>query len=433
MINRFLMASLAFTLHNGVNAITIQDLFTQGTQALQQGNIDRAVNSFKAIIDTNPQVTSAQYNLAYTYKIMGHPECAIPLYQNILEQQPDHDAAHLGLAFAYLSNGDYTHGWRAHEWNLKKQGKYAPELRALLADNALAGKTILLTPEGGLGDTIQFFRYGEKLKALGARVIAYVQNPLKQLLSHSPCFDVIISKDDPMPSHDARITYMSLPAALYDTEEEIKKNAVPYIFPDPALVEQWGPIIDAAARSESLSSQALSSEPLHAGPLHAQPFNVGLCWQADVFNDSSRLPIARRGIPLAAFDQLKKILHVQFYSIQKREGLDQLNTVAPDFPLHTFDDATFDEIHGPFMDTAAVIAHLDLVITIDSAIAHLAGAMGKPVFLLLPYVTDWRWLAGRTDSPWYPTMRIFRQPIPFDWAPVIDDVTQALADAAGMK
>jgi len=105
---------------------------------------------------------------------------------------------------------------------------------------------------------------------------------------------------------------------------------------------------------------------------------------------------------------------LQFYSFQKYDGVEQLKTIAPDFPLHIFDD-DFDKKHGSFMDTAAVMEHMDLIITVDTAIAHLAGALGRPVWLLLPYSTDWRWIVNRTDSPWYPTMRIFKQPAPFDW------------------
>jgi hypothetical protein len=408
---------------SGGSGETLQALFNYGTQAISAGDPETAIIAFNKILAANPDIVSARYNLAYTYKIMGHPDQAIPLYQEILAQQPDHESARLGLAFAYLSNGDYMQGWRAHEWNLKKQGKFAPELRALLASNSLAGHTVLLVPEGGLGDTLQFFKYGKKLKDLGATVIALVQAPLKQLLSRSASsycqtgsgtdldfsVDIVINKLDPIPAHHARITYMSLPATLYLTESELAHNT-PYIFPDPELLNYWATHIDPTK------------------------FNIGLCWQADVYNDSSRLTMARRGIPLAAFDQLKNACatvsgsQIQFYSIQKREGLDQLAALAPDFPLHIFDDTVFDEDHGPFMDTAALISHLDLVITIDSAVAHLAGALGKPVWLLLPYVTDWRWLAHRQDSPWYPTMRIFQQPAPFDWNSVIKEVHAALAN-----
>jgi hypothetical protein len=135
--------------------------------------------------------------------------------------------------------------------------------------------------------------------------------------------------------------------------------------------------------------------------------------------------MARRGIPLSKLFPLKDIPRVDFFCLQKKEGLEQLCNIPADFIFHIFEN-NFDEDHGSFMDTAAVMQHLDLVITIDSAIAHLAGAMGKRVWLLLPYSTDWRWIAGRTDSPWYPTMRIFKQPRPFDWDSVAQQVHTAL-------
>ena len=182
-------------------------------------------------------------------------------------------------------------------------------------------------------------------------------------------------------------------------EHEIPQN-IPYITPDPERVSYW---------HEKLKTD--------------HNFKVGICWQPSIHNDVSRLPIARRGIPLSQFYTLASTPGVSVYSLQCIEGLEQLEHVPEHVTIHTFDE-TFDKKHGPFMDTAAVIKQMDLVISADTATAHIAGAMGCPVWLLLAYVTDWRWLIKRSDNPWYPTMRIFKQPEPFDWDSMMQELHQ---------
>ena len=197
---------------------------------------------------------------------------------------------------------------------------------------------------------------------------------------------------------------MSLPAIL-ELQEPQMAITVPYIFPAKQLVDYWG---------------------IKLG--NDQHFKIGLCWQADTVNDSRRLPISRRSIPWTKLAVLGAIPNINFYSLQMKDARNtediqgQLNIIS------LGDD--FDTSHGAFMDTAAVMAHMDLILTVDTAIAHLAGAMGKPVWLMLPYQTDWRWIANRTDSPWYPSMRIFKQPNPFDWDTVVHQVYHVLRAGA---
>jgi ADP-heptose:LPS heptosyltransferase len=205
---------------------------------------------------------------------------------------------------------------------------------------------------------------------------------------------------------------MSLPAALYLDEATIPKHN-PYLFADPELVVFW---------REQLQPKALTGNQTLA---HHAPLRIGICWQADLPHDESRLPVARRSIPLALLAQLADIPGVTLYSLQTHEHNAACHTQELEGCIQTF-DYKIDTEHGPFMDTAALIANMDIVITVDTATAHLAAALGKPTWLLLPYATDWRWIAHRTDSPWHPTMRIFKQPKPFDWQSVVNAVRQSL-------
>jgi hypothetical protein len=375
---------------------SIQRTFTFGTFCCRIGKFKDALDAYKKIAESTPQ-TAVLYNAGYALKCAGDLDLAIKIYRKILQMKPDYEAAHLGLAFSLITKGLFKEGWHEHEWNLQKQGKFAPELRKLIDDNKIHGKTILLRPEGGIGDTLNFIRYAQRLKNMGAYIICAVQPCLMSLLSNTPYIDQLLPTNVALPNHDASVTLMSLPAVFYDNEQTIPQN-IPYIFPPQTRIDFW-------------------KEVLPPNP----HFKIGICWQPDVKNDISRLPIARRGIPLSHFYHLGQNKNVMLYSLQKNDGLEQLKNVPLHVNLHVFDD-TFDTMHGSFVDTAAVMHHLDLIISTDTATAHLAGAMGKRVWLLLPYGTDWRWIINRQDTPWYPTMRIYRQPHPWDWDSVIQQV-----------
>ena len=379
-----------------------QAYFNLGCCYLALGQFDQAINAFDQTLTYQPSALPALYNIGYTYKTAGKLPEAIEIYQHILAYHDDYEPAQLALGFAYLTYGDFNNGWHQHERYLKKSGKNGDELRELLRTNTIAGKTILLTPEGGLGDTIQFFRYAEKLYTMGAYVIACVQKPLVPLLSHCSYINEIIPSTNIVPPHDARATFMSLPAIFHDTEETFPKN-IPYITASSELTAEW-----------------------HQKLENNNTYKIGICWQADKHNDESRLPIARRGCPLHCFTTLTSLTNIQLYSLQKYDGIEEIATMPSTFPITIFNN--LDEQSGPFMDTAALMKNLDLIITVDTAIAHLAGALGCKVWLLLPYATDWRWITNRTDSPWYPTMRIFKQPSPFDWENVLKQVSHALKE-----
>lgn len=375
----------------------LNKLFSLGTLCCRVGKFKESLAAYQQILEKRPSLIPVLYNSGYTLKLAGELDLSIEMYKRIIAAQPSYEPAHLSLAFSYIQQGNFEAGWKEHAWNLKKQGKYAEQLRELLRSNTLPGKTVLLVPEGGIGDTIHFLRYAQRLHEQGAYVVVAVQPSLMHLLARCHYVDLLIPLHSPTPRHDASATLMSLPAIFGDIEETIPRT-IPYIFTDPARVQYW-----------------------HEQLAHDTNFKIGICWQPDVHNDVSRLPIARRGIPLSLFYQLGSIPGVSLYSLQKKEGLDQLRDLPPSVNMHILDES-FDVAHGSFVDSAAIMQEMDLIISTDTAIAHLAGALGKKVWLLLPYVTDWRWLHNRTDSPWYPTMRIFKQPHPFDWQSIMDEL-----------
>jgi len=379
-----------------LNPQNIQCIFNAALCLLKIGHIDETIALFESLVPRVQDATVIRYNIAYAHKTAGRLDTAIKLYQDILRGQPGHESTELALGFAYIQNGDFVHGWEQHSKYLKRAGKNGDRLRMLLKNNSIAGRRIVLHYEGGLGDTLMFVRYAERLKKLGAITICMVQEPLIPLLSRCPYIDEVISFSKTMHEYDAYAPLMSMPAIFEDTEITFPVQ-VPYLYPDEALMQLW---------HERLA-------PL-AG------IKIGLCWQADVFNDSSRLPIARRGIPLNALEPLLCIPNITYISLQRYDGTEQIAALPADCTLITYPD--LDTNHGCFMDTAALIKNLDCVIAIDSAVAHLAGALGIPTILLLPYNADWRWIINRTDSPWYPYHTIFKQPAPFDWYSVIEAV-----------
>jgi tetratricopeptide (TPR) repeat protein len=375
----------------------VNSYFNAGCCYLAIGNKEKAIESFSRVLEISPRSVAAHYNLGYTYKTFGELDRAIAIYNDIIAQYPDYDAAHLALGFTYITQGNFEKGWKQHTRYLKQSGKNGDRLRQLLQNNDITYKTILLGQEGGLGDIIHYIRYAELLKNMGADVIVSCQKQLIPLLSRCPYIDQLIPSGQAMPSYDAEATLMSLPAIFNDNDQTAPRT-IPYIFPEPALVDYW--------------KQQLAGD---------SNFKVGICWQVDAHNDLSKIAIARRGYPLASFATLADIPNISFYSLQKYDGTEQISSLPSHFSLHTFEN--FDEAAGPFMDTAALLQNLDLVITVDTAVAHLAGAVGCTVWLLHPYATaDCRWIHGKNDSYWYPTMRIFKQHKAFGYDEVLEEV-----------
>jgi len=366
------------------------------------GRVDQALDIYQTIEQYHPYIESVLYNAAYTLKMAGHLDESITYYKKVLTINPHNIDAHFGLAMAYVGCGDFKQAWIHHEHKLKQRELNSPQLRELLRTNSIAGKRILLRYEGGLGDTIMFIRYAKLMKDMGAYTVVAVQKPLIPLLANCTYIDELIMLGAHVKAGDASATLMSMPALCNTHIDTIPSVDAPYLEIPHERVEAWRQFFEQEQR-----------------------FKIGICWGASVSNDISRHPVARRSIPLEKLVPLLQDPRVRCFSLQKYDGIDEIQELSDSSLLHVFDE-TFDTIYGGFIDTAAVMQHLDLIISVDTAIAHLAGALHRPVWLLLPYATDWRWMPHRTDSPWYPTMYIFKQPEPFNWERVIDQVRTKL-------
>jgi hypothetical protein len=261
----------------------------------------------------------------------------------------------------------------------------------------LKGRTIFIFAEQGLGDTMQFVRYLPLVQQRGGRVVFQCQSGLKNLLSSAQGFDCLVPRDSPPPPFDIQAPLASLPG-IFRTSVGSIPSGNPYLEANPQLVQHW--------RRELASLSG---------------FKIGIAWQGSpTFRDDRR-----RSIPLACFAPLARGGSVQLINLQKGPGTDQLPTVAGSFQVHHLGNRV-DEASGAFMDTAAIMKNLDLVITSDTATAHLAGALGVPVWTALPMIPDWRWLLQRDNSPWYPTMRLFRQTRPGQWPEVFERMAQEI-------
>lgn len=372
----------------------------------------KALDLYTTLHEKRPNDTGILYNIAYTLKKLGRMGEALVYYETTLQKNPHHAEAHFSLGLAYLASGDFKKGWPEYEWRWKRNSQ---QMRHKFSQpqwdgSSLDGKTILLHAEQGLGDTFQFIRYAQLLKErYNTTIIVMVQRPLQTIIAHCcPYIDKMLSRDQMSAHFDVHAPLMTLPYIL-GTEQETVPQTIPYIIPDPALVNHWQTKL-----------------------AHDHNLKVGICWQGNSKYSTPflRAVVAAKSMQLAQLAPLGQIEHVSFYNLQKETGTDQLDDLPSSFKLELFDD-TFDNEHGRFMDTAAVIKNLDLIITIDTSIAHLAGAIGVPVWVMLPEPADWRWMINRRESPWYPdTMKLFHQPTPGDWQTVIQTIGQKLEQLA---
>jgi len=260
----------------------------------------------------------------------------------------------------------------------------------------LAGKTILLFCEQGTGDVIQFIRYAPMVAARGARVIAYCDNPLKSLLTGTPGIGQVVGWDDPAPAFDEYIPLLSLPRVFCTRLDNIPAS-VPYLQLDTASVEQW--------------RTRLGDAP---------GLKVGLAWAGTPTHRNDH----NRSTSLAQLAPLTAVPNVKWFSLQKGPASEQTRNPPPGMNLIDLTEHLHD-----FSDTAAMIASLDLVITVDTAVAHIAGALAKPLWLMLAFMPDFRWLLDREDCPWYPTARLFRQKQAGDWEPVVKRLAEFLVSS----
>jgi len=357
-----------------------------GLVLMGQGQLEPAIANYRRALELKPDFAQAHSNLGIALELQGLFVEGMQHFHTALAIQPDFASAHLNRAVSWLRDGDFARGWHEFEWRwlLKDRPTRRPQSPQWLGQ-PMPGQTILLMAEQGLGDTIQFIRYAPLVKQHCGRVVVQCQKPLQRLLARCEGIDERVSPGQTLPEHDAQAPMMSLPR-IFGTTLTSVPAAVPYLFADDALVDQW--------------RQRLASVP---------GFRVGIAWQGN----TKYVTDAIRSAPVRFFSPLARVPGVQLISLQKGNGVDQLADVADRVPVLQFDK--LDEAVGAFMDTAAIMKNLDLVIASDTSIVHLAGAMGVPIWVALARSADWRWLEGREDSPWYPTMRLFRQTRLGDW------------------
>jgi tetratricopeptide (TPR) repeat protein len=354
--------------------------------------LEDAAARFRQALELKPEWAEGHHNLGIALRIQGKLDQALARCTRAIELRPDYAEARMHRGMLYLLRGQWAEGWPEYEWRWRCADTPLPSFPGVRWDGSpLAGKTILLHREQGFGDTIQFIRYAALLKERGARTLTVCQQKLLPLLSTCPGIDQIVAEGEKLPPFDFWALLMSLPGLVGTTPTTIP-GPVPYLFAEPGRVEKWRGKVAA-----------------HSG------YRIGIAWQGDRKYRWDR----QRSIPLARFGPLARVPGVRLLSLQTGLGSEQLASV--DFPVVDL-ASELDLEGGAFLDTAAVMKHLDLVISADTSIAHLAGALGAPAWLALPFAHEWRWLQDRDDTPWYPTMRLFRQPCLGDWEAVFEQM-----------
>jgi len=383
-------------------ALALDPLLPQANQNLAEIESNPAlaagaVAGYLRQLERNPSDAQAHNNLGNVYRELGRHREALACFDAAIACDPAFAEARFSRSQLLLLTGDFARGWEDHEWRwqVKGLGMTMPALREPLWDGApLPGGTLLLHAEQGLGDTIQFIRYAALAAERCGQVLLECHPQIAGLLRGVPGLARVIARGEPRPAFDAHLPVMSLPRVFGTTVDTIPWSG-PYLRADPQRVERWRRERDPAAR------------------LH-----VGLAWAGRPQYWDDR----KRSIPLAQFAPLARVPEVALYSLQWGEGTAQLADLPAGMRVRDFGDGIRE-----FAEMAALIASLDLVISVDSSSAHLAGAMGRSVWLLIAHAPEWRWLLGREDTPWYPATRIFRQGAPGDWPGVLERVAAELA------
>ncbi len=370
--------------------------------ALQaEGRFAEAVTCYERALAARPEVAKIHNDLGTALQSLGRPAAAMVSYRRALALEPAYAGAEMNMATCQLLMGDLRAGFAGFRarWAVPDSPIRMPELpRPLWEGESLDGRSILIHCEQGLGDSLHFIRYAPLLVARAARVQVLTPPALVRLFRRIPGIEIVTAPPDPA-TYDYHCPLLCLPRLL-GTELATIPAAIPYLSAEPEAVEAWAGRLGGGRR-------------------------IGLVWAgAPRADDRSAFAVdRRRSLTLAALAPLGGLAETGFISLQKGPPAAQAKT--PPVGLELLDPT--DDLHD-FADTAALIANLDLVISVDTSVAHLAGALGRPVWLLSRFDGCWRWLLDRTDSPWYPTMRLFRQPAPGDWDSVIMAVRAALQD-----
>ncbi len=381
-----------------------------GIALLNQAKHPEAEACFRRSLRLKPDNPDALNNLGVLYERLRRIDDAIACYQECLRLRPNAPDTHKNLALAWLLRGDYPRGWAEYEWRWKSPAAQTRKFSQPRWDGRLLdGEPVLLFAEQGLGDTIQFVRYARMVKERGGTVLVECPGELQQLFRRCPGVDRVIRQGEPVPDFAYQLPFMSLPRVLCTTLETVPAS-VPYLSADPRLIEHWGRELAAVAHVSNVPGMNG-----HVGNVPPQ-IRIGIAWQGSQRYAGD----GHRSAPLQAFAPLAGVPGVQLFSLQKGYGAEQLREVS-DWNVVDLGSRLND-----FTDTAAVMKHLDLVVSVDTAVAHLAGALNVPVWVALCTASDWRWLESGDESAWYPSARLFRQSQWGNWADVLERMADAL-------
>ena len=377
----------------------------RGMALAETGRFKDAARCFDSAARLDPSVAGSWANLGMMFKIEGRFDDALAAYDRAIARANGDPTIKMNRAIALLHAGRWEEAWADYDWRLNRPGlppvSIAPLPPPLPSGARRDGQRIVVWHEEGFGDSLQFARFLPMLVALGAEVTVSVPAPLVRLFRGMPGIAVVQSGEGPLPSHDYQCPFFCLLRAFGTTVRTVP--GAPYLRADPALSRVW------------------------AGRLPRDGLRAGLVWAGGArpwlqgFTSFDRC----RSVSLAAFAPLAAVRGVRFVSLQA--GTSAAQGQEPPAGMELLDP--MESVHD-FADTAAIVDNLDVVISVDTSVAHLAGAMGKPVFLLDRYDNCWRWLHGRSDTPWYPSMTIFRQPRPGDWASAMQRAAAALGSLA---
>jgi Flp pilus assembly protein TadD len=393
LVNLGALLSGAGRLNEAISALTdavrlradFPELYVNLSNALRENwQIDDAIRAGEKALALKPGLTEAHLCIGAALACKGEFDLAISIYRQAIKIRPDFAAAHLNLGLALLVTGNIEQGWPEYEWRQRCPAALPPRKfsQPIWTGEKLDGKTILLHAEQGFGDAIHFVRYVPMVAEKGGKILLECQPVLVQLFRQVAGIERIIPSGAELGRFDLHCPLPSLPFVFKTTFDSIPAK-IPYLSADPQIAESWRQRIDRSGKH----------------------LEIGLVWAGSAENRNDR----NRSIALSKFSALNASDRFRFHSLQIAPPPADAGFAVVDWSSHLKN----------FADTAGVIANLDLVISVDTSVAHLAGAMGKKAWLLLPFPPDWRWMLDRTDSPWYPTFHLFRQEKPGDWDAVI--------------
>jgi tetratricopeptide (TPR) repeat protein len=371
----------------------VQALTNLGNVLFEQDRLAEAETIYRQAIAAAPDLIEAHSNLGHVLISQGRLPDGIAACQRAIDLRPDFAEAHWNQGFGYLLAGDFAQGWEKYEWR-KRHPRFAAAYRHFpqptWEGQDLTGKTLLMHAEQGLGDSLQLIRYARPLAEGGARVIVACDRPLMPLFASVKGVSAAVDRAGALPSFDLWVDQMSLPRVMGTRVETIPDNGA-YLAADPVRIQAWARELPAGRK-------------------------IGIVWAGNPTHSNDR----RRSLPVAFLRKWLEVPGVSFVSLQVGARAQEIELLKP-LPITDLAGRLSD-----FMETAAVVANLDLVISVDTAVAHLAGGLGKPVWVALPFAPDWRWILGRDDSPWYRSMRLFRQTRAGDWTRPTEEITQQL-------